>query len=62
MTGKIDPTGYVLGVDFNKDCLNCARERKKVLEEKLKQPLNCEFYESDVLSLPAENRFDLIYL
>jgi len=62
MAGKIKGSGNVVGIDFNKDCLNCARERKKVLETELGLKFNCKFVESDLLTFSPEYKFDLIYL
>jgi ubiquinone/menaquinone biosynthesis C-methylase UbiE len=52
----------VFGLDINEDRLLCARERQKVLEEKLGYKLRCRYIASNVLSLNEECKFDLIYL
>jgi len=59
---KLLGTGKVLGVDIDKERLFCASERKKVMERELGITINCEFSESNVLSLPLDRKFDLIYL
>ena len=62
MGHKLQGTGKVLGVDINKERLFCANERKRVMERELGVTVNCEFSESNVLSLPQDRKFDLIYL
>jgi len=62
MGHKLQGTGKVLGVDINKERLFCADERKRVMERELGVTVDCEFSESNVLSLPLGRKFDLIYL
>jgi len=52
----------VIGVDIKKDRLMCAMKRQKILENEIGEKINCEFVESNVISLPSNPKFDLIYL
>ena len=62
MAHKLHGTGKVLGVDINNERLFCAHERKKIMERELGITVDCEFSESNVLSLLLDRKFDLIYL
>jgi ubiquinone/menaquinone biosynthesis C-methylase UbiE len=62
MACKLQDRGKVAGIDIKKDRISCARQRKNVLENETGCKINCEFYEANVLSLPADIKFDLIYL
>ena len=62
IAGKFGEKCDVFGLDINQGRLLCARERQKILEEKLGYKLRCRYIESNVLSLNEECKFDLIYL
>ena len=62
MGHKLQGTGKILGIDINKERLFCAKERKRAMERELGITIECEFSESNVLSLPLDRKFDFIYL
>lgn len=62
MAYRLMGRGRVKGVDIKDDRLACARERKHLMAEKLGRKIDCNFVKSDVLSLPSDEKYDLIFL
>jgi 2-polyprenyl-3-methyl-5-hydroxy-6-metoxy-1,4-benzoquinol methylase len=59
---KLRGRGKVIGVDIDTKRLFCAVERKHVLEREVGFEIDCEFKESNLLSLSSSGKFDLIYI
>lgn len=52
----------VAGVDIIKKMVDTAQRRKEILQKELGQPIQCEFYHSDILDFAPEEPFDLIWM
>lgn len=52
----------VRGIDINKERLLCAEERLKILQAETRIDLNCDFLEANIIDLPLNKKFDIIYL
>jgi len=52
----------VVGLDINEDRIQCAEERKKVLEKKSGRKIQCRYMNTNLLNLDDEIKFDIIFL
>lgn len=59
---RLQGKAKVLGIDINRERLFCAAERLKILQAEIQTDLNCDFKSENVLNLPADKKYDLIYL
>lgn len=62
MAYRLMGRGKVKGVDIKDGRLKCARERKRLMTENLGKKVDCDFIKSDVLSIPSDEKYDLIFL